>query len=144
MVEKTVGWRATKLWEYVEKSTEEGHPVRRTLGEAMPAIETVLAKGGTASQAFTLHDADHGLRVARRMAELMPRPVGETVNVVEAALLLLAAFLHDIGMTPPGKITSKIHSYLLTGDRSLLTSRERADLQKWLDTKKGGLTPPIE
>jgi len=65
-----------------------------------PDIERVLSSAGTSPLDFTLHDAEHSFRVAEWMAKIVPGDVLEKLSGYELALLLLSAYLHDIGMTP--------------------------------------------
>lgn len=65
----------------------------------MPDIERVL-NAGTSPLDFTLHDAEHSFRVAEWMARIVPDDVLPKLSVYELALLLLSAYLHDIGMAP--------------------------------------------
>ena len=137
-------WETTRLWGVLKKrTTSEVEPIRTTLKQCMPKIETVLSKGGTAPTDFTLHDADHSHRVAERMAEVIPSDVLEKLTCYELALLLLAAYLHDIGMTPQqGKVRNH-YNYLLTGERGALGSDEIAGLQKWIDNENREVAIPL-
>ncbi len=81
-------WQQTALRKELD-SREGSIPVHRTLEASMPAIEAVLN--------FTLHDADHGFRVANRMADLIGKEALQTLSGFEVALLLLSAYLYDIG-----------------------------------------------
>jgi hypothetical protein len=61
------------------------------LSARMKAIPTLMPQ-------YTLHDEVHALRVTELMWLVMPERVRLTVNPVEIALLILAAFAHDQGM----------------------------------------------
>src|SRR5262245_8982975 len=94
-------WQTTRLWSLVrDKAAQEGNPAVHAVQTWMPAIETVLKSAGTVPLDFTLHDADHGFRVAERMVQLCPSRTLDKLGAYECALLLLAAYLHDIGMAP--------------------------------------------
>lgn len=111
----------------------------------MPKIQAVLSAGGTAPLDFTLHDAGHSFRVAKRMGELLSSPddtLGK-LSVYELALLLLAAYLHDIGMVPERSKVVLHRRYLLSGEHSALSSEEFEEYQAWLDSNAGGLEPPL-
>jgi hypothetical protein len=108
----------------------------------MPNIEAVLDKGGTAATDFTLHDAGHSFRVAQKMAEIMPSDVLQKLSTFELALLLLAAYVHDIGMTPEQRRVRDHYDYLLTGANSL-TDAELVIFQKWLDDRNREVTIPL-
>jgi hypothetical protein len=93
------GWKQTNLW--MELRARSGaDQVWLTLENCLPNIETVLRSGGTSAPDFTLHDHDHSYRVAQRMANLLGSAQLADLSNLELALLLLSAYLHDIGMTP--------------------------------------------
>jgi len=48
---------------------------------------------------YTLHDPNHGAKVAENMGKIMPEAVLRNLNSIEITLLLLSAYVHDIGMT---------------------------------------------
>ena len=136
-------WEETKLWAALgiqKGDTAEG--VRTFLKQTMPGIETVLRAGGTSPLDFTLHDSEHSFRVAERMVEIVPADVLENLCDYELALLLLSAYLHDIGMTPERKKVSSHYHYLLTGQDGL-SDAEKAAFQKWLDDEGHAVTLPL-
>src|SRR5688572_26655904 len=47
---------------------------------------------------YTLHDANHALRVVVLMGRIIAPEVRSSLNVVELVLLILAAYGHDVGM----------------------------------------------
>jgi HD superfamily phosphodiesterase len=102
----------------------------------MPNIEGVLKSGGTAPLDFTLHDAEHSFRVAERMADLLDDTGLANLSEFEAALLLLSAYLHDIGMTPNAELANRHWNFIATGERDLLTPEEERSLQQWLDAEE--------
>lgn len=136
-------WTETFLWQSLTDRTSDDDPVRLTLQTCMPNVEKVLAKGGTALPDFTLHDDEHGFRVAQRMVELIPDNVLERMGSYELALLLLSAYLHDIGMTPKRDIVQSHYRYILTAEEGILNSKEIADLEFWLDQDRDGLELPV-
>jgi len=137
-------WETTRLWTCLEgTSTSEAEAVRTTLKQCMPGIEAVLSKGGTAPTDFTLHDADHSFRVAQRMADIVPSDVLTKLSAYEIALLLLAAYVHDIGMTPEQRRVRDHYHYLLTGTENGLTDAELAIFQKWIDDQNREISVPL-
>ncbi|MES2923264.1 MAG: hypothetical protein V4819_17035, partial [Verrucomicrobiota bacterium] len=78
----------------------------------MRDLDSVLQNGGTAPLDFTLHDSGHALRVAHRMAELITPAIRRNLSDYELALLLLAAYGHDIGMTPEREKVQNHHRHL--------------------------------
>jgi hypothetical protein len=140
----TFTWKQTRIWsELANKRTPEADSVRATLETCMPDIEKVLATGGTAPLDFTLHDAGHASRVAERMAEIIPPDVFPELSTYELALLLLSAYLHDIGMTPEHGKVHTVYTFLLTNDPQDLPESEKRLFEKWLDENRPGIAPPI-
>lgn len=92
---------------------------------------------------FTLHDAEHSFRVAQRMTELIPPDVLPKLQAYELSLLLLSAYLHDIGMTPERKKVSGHYEYLLLGKQGDLSSSDIETFQTWLDDEGEGIVPPL-
>lgn len=135
-------WKSTWLWKTIAKRAKEKGNAHAT--EFLPTLElwmrhldTVLAKGGTSPGDFTLHDADHALRVADRMEQLLTDSIRRNLSDYELALLLLAAYGHDIGMTPErGKVIAH-HRHLFDPGGSALTEEEKAAFQRYLDEHDG-------
>ena len=69
--------------------------VKKAVAAAAPLLETVYAN----MPEFTLHDANHSANVAELMGKIIPEDTLNELNAVELTLLLLAAYLHDVGMT---------------------------------------------
>jgi hypothetical protein len=136
-------WDQCGLWKkLIDKEGNHAEECRTVLRSAMPDIQTILNSGGTAPTDFTLHDAEHSFRVAQRMLEV----AGETAEILtefELLLLLLSAYLHDIGMTPKFERVNKHYTYLLTGLTGLLSDAETGELQTWLDDSGYQIVPPI-
>ncbi len=137
-------WQTTALWRAIAKnSSQHGVAVRKTLENWMDSIEVVLAKGGTAPLNFTLHDDGHAFRVAETMVKITPPSTIRKLSVYELALLLLSAYLHDIGMTPAcGQVLSH-YNFLMVGAKGDLTRAELDQFQGWLDEEGHGVTPPL-
>jgi hypothetical protein len=143
-VTTTLTWKQTKIWsDLLKKQTSEADTVRAILESCMPNIERVLAFGGTSPLDFTLHDAGHAFRVAKRMADIIPGDVLPELSTYELALLLLSAYLHDVGMTPEQRKVQTLYTLLLTNDPQDLPEPEKREFTKWLDENRPGTTPPI-
>ena len=137
-------WNETALWTSLDKrGDKESTSIKALLEIWMPKIETVLARGGTSPTDFTLHDEEHSFRVAQRMAEIIPADVLPQLCSYELALLLLSAYLHDIGMTPSQRKVILLYNYILSGDTDDEIIPELDLLQKWLDDDEDGVTPPV-
>jgi hypothetical protein len=137
-------WETTELWRLILHQSPPGDPTPRLLRNEMPEIETVLSKGGTAPLDFTLHDERHAFRVAERMFELLPDDLAEKLGSFELGMLLLSAYLHDIGMTPTRDIVKRHYQYILKKSDGLLSDAEARDVQTWLDEACGGLELPVD
>ena len=138
-------WRDTAIWSELEtRCSLHADGVRATLITVMPGVQSVLHAAGTAPADFTLHDAQHSFRVAERMTDLLrvPNLLGQ-LTVHELALLLLSAYLHDIGMTPERSKILAHRQYLLTGQHKELTDEEFNQFQEWLDDYGEDVEPPV-
>ena len=81
------GTEPERLCAEVKRVVEDAKPILNVSPQAVPQ--------------FTLHDAGHAQRVADRMAEIIPDYTFERLEPLECALLILSAYLHDMGMSPP-------------------------------------------
>jgi hypothetical protein len=113
------------------------------LSDWMPQIERILNSGGSSPTDFALHDEAHSFRVAQRMAELIPTELKPKLSSYEIALLLLSAYLHDIGMTPEQRKVIRHYNHVITGKSDGMTEREEKEFQQWLDDDDRGITPPL-
>ena len=64
------------------------------------------------------------------MNDLIPDDTLEKLSDPELALLLLSAYLHDIGMNPSHKIVLDVRAHLLASHSSGLSEKEADRLQK--------------
>lgn len=131
-------WQATWLWKTLEsrlvkKNKQSPSPIIAALTNWLEKINLVLTSGGTSPGDFTLHDNAHSFRVAERMAELISDEIRKNISDYELALLLLAAYLHDIGMTPERSKIHAHHRHLFDPEHSALMENEKAEFQKFLD-----------
>jgi hypothetical protein len=117
-------------------------PVRATLEVCLPDIQRILHSGIPAKD-FTLHDENHSFRVAERMVEVIPAAVPPRLSGRELGLLLLSAYLHDIGMAPDQGLVDRHYAYLLTNG-SNLSDREHEDFRRWLDDHGRGRNLPLD
>lgn len=143
MASKQKSWKQTKLWKELKKrdssnnaSHEASKEIIGTVRQSLQKAEAVLSKSHTSPLDFTLHDEEHSFRVAERMIELIPASQIKHFSDYEIALLLLAAYMHDIGMTPERHKVTSIHNYLLTKAPKILTEAEAIDIQHWMDGER--------
>jgi len=138
-------WDQTSLWSELQKRTStDAEAVRAVLVINMPQIEQILSAGGTSPLDFTLHDAGHAFRVAERMSQIIPADVLPQLSVYELALLLLSAYLHDIGMTPERRSVQSVYRFLLTGDHDKAWATEQKELEKWLNENHPDIARPLD
>lgn len=142
-------WKETRLYQQIrerasasEKQDSVCLATQQTLDQVMPDIQSVLQQGGTTATDFTLHDAQHGFRVAERMVEIASDLL-KHLSGYELALLLLSAYLHDIGMTPKKRRVMDLYRYLLIKETGNLSQDEIERFQQWLDVHGEDTTPPL-
>lgn len=133
-------WTKTTLWKDLKSRSErrgrDHEPAQEIIGTVQASLkkaERILKSAQGSPGDFTLHDQEHSFRVAERMYELVPKTQWRNMSGYEIALLLMAAYMHDIGMTPERKKVASVHKYLLTKADGLLSPAEAADLRCWLD-----------
>jgi hypothetical protein len=144
MVNMFQTWEQSALWKQILEHTAEADPERLLLHRAMPEIERVLRSGSTSPKDFTLHDEGHSFRVAQRMVEIIPSETLVRLSAAELALVLLSAYLHDIGMTPEWGKVAAIRNYLMEGSTDGLAEDEFDRLRQWLAVREGvDFAPPV-
>ncbi|WP_434751482.1 HD domain-containing protein [Paenibacillus amylolyticus] len=62
-------------------------------------VTPLLARIPENMREYTLHDETHSLKIIRIMGRIIPPETLVQLNDIELTFLILAAFLHDIGMT---------------------------------------------
>ncbi|HET8813972.1 MAG TPA: HD domain-containing protein [Solirubrobacterales bacterium] len=136
-------WQTTDLWKTLERrEDDEAAKAKLTVTNILPEVEEILAKGNSTPDTYTLHDEEHSYRVAELIAGIAGDLL-QRLSSYEVAMLLLAAYLHDIGMTPPAGKVAAHFSYLLSGDSHDLSEEQREELQVFLDDNWDGRVPPL-
>ena len=136
-------WTDTALWQRLRHMGETAEATRHYVKNWLDDVQTLLAKAGTSPINFTLHDDEHSHRVAQRMADLIQDETLQRLSDPELALLLLSAYLHDIGMNPRRELVLQVRSFLISGNAANLPNTEAIWLQKWLDETNPGMQPPV-
>jgi len=77
------------------------------------------------------------------MAQIMPAGLLRKMADEEIALLLLAAYLHDIGMTPEVGHVRKFYAFILAGDSTGLTEGEKSELTNWVSDQHPEINLPL-
>jgi hypothetical protein len=137
-------WTESPLWLELERRNRPYQASVRFLVGSMPHIESVLAAGSSSPKDFTLHDAGHSFRVTDWMAKIIPPLVLGAISDNEVSLLLLTAYLHDIGMTPKWGKVSAHRAYLTAGETINFRGDELDQFQLWLAEREGlAFAPPV-
>ena len=136
-------WRTTQLWKLLLQEGRSTDNTRSYIASWLDDVEILLAKSNTAPMDFTLHDHDHSYRVAERMASLLSANTMELLSDFEIGMLLMSAYLHDVGMNPNRSAVRSIRDFLFTGASEGLENSEAELLQRWLDETYPGVEPPV-
>ena len=109
----------------IDKEEEKDHTlsalVLKIIGNVAPLMERVPEN----MPEYTLHDPEHGAKVAENMGKIIPGEVLQELNVMELTLLLLSAYVHDIGMT-----CSRDEKLEIIGHSEEFTVLFRSDIDK--------------
>lgn len=82
--EKSDGFEASEISSTVNKVIAESYPILQQVTRSFPL--------------YTLHDPEHGFRVAENIFQLIPKKTLSNLNSIEISILIYSAYLHDIGM----------------------------------------------
>jgi hypothetical protein len=84
-----------KLWTVLQTKgeLEQRSAIHKLVEFAAPILDRVIETFPT----YTLHSSAHARNVAERMADLLG-PRLDDLSALEAAMLILSAYFHDIGM----------------------------------------------
>lgn len=82
--EKADGFEASEIASVVNKLITDSYPILQQVSRAFPL--------------YTLHDPEHGFRVAENIFQLVPKKTLKHLNGIELSILLYSAYFHDIGM----------------------------------------------
>ena len=82
--EKADGFEASEISSLVNKIVANTYPILQQVARSFPL--------------YTLHDPEHGFRVAENIFRLIPKRTLSNLNSIELSILLYSSYLHDIGM----------------------------------------------
>lgn len=136
-------WSSAGLWTLLQATKDAGAAsARRYLETWLPQAQVVLAHADSGDR--TLHDSGHSFRVAQLMLELVPSDLRSLLSSYEVGHLLLAAYLHDIGMAPTGPYKRGLLELLCKGTRTGLDNEEVELLLDWFGDASSdlGLSQP--
>lgn len=94
-------WRNVGIYRELEKRSEKvprGKILIGKIEEIIPDAVTLLNRVSDTFPEYTLHDKTHSVNVLKFMDRIIPDETLEQMNELELAILILSAFLHDIGM----------------------------------------------
>ena len=121
-----------RLWTAVlakRGDVAQQHMVRRLVDRVAPLLDRVIETFPT----YTLHNATHARNVAELMADLLGPDIAK-LTALEAAMLILAAYLHDIGMVFDADVLSSLHqepeweSFLQNHPAAFVALKNNADV----------------
>ena len=73
-------------------------------------VELILGRIQVIFEEYTLHDISHSENVIKNMWKFIPAEVKENLNAMEMYLLILSAYLHDVGMAVSNDEKDKIRN----------------------------------
>ncbi|MBL7195623.1 MAG: HD domain-containing protein [Desulfobacterales bacterium] len=76
------------------EANEVSSVVNRIVSDSFPILQQVSRN----FPLYTLHDPDHGYRVAENIYKLLPKNTLSNLNSIEISILIYTAYFHDIGM----------------------------------------------
>jgi hypothetical protein len=82
--EKADGFETAEISSVVNKIITDTYPILQQVSRSFPL--------------YTLHDPEHGFRVAENIFQIVPKKTLQQLNSIEISILLYSSYLHDIGM----------------------------------------------
>ncbi len=100
-----------RLWkEYGEKAHDRQEVI--ALADSVSRIvndtDVLLARIADGFPEYTLHDSTHSVKIVELMDKIIPNKTLGLLNILELSLLILSAYLHDIGMVKSREETRSI------------------------------------
>jgi len=82
-----------------KEEAEKDHQLSSKLLLIVKVVTPLLERISENMQEYTLHDSAHSAKIVEIMGKILPDEVLANLNIIEISLLILSAYLHDIGMT---------------------------------------------
>ncbi len=82
-----------------ENEENEDHQLSSKIIAIINEVSPLLQRIPENMPEFTLHDSSHSAKIVELMGKILPDEVLNNLNTIEISLLILSAYLHDIGMT---------------------------------------------
>ena len=76
--------------------------------QVVKQCDSILPRYSDTFTNFTLHNPFHSLKVVKRMGQIIPSETLNQLNIIEITILVLSAFLHDIGMVQSRKEANEL------------------------------------
>lgn len=89
----------SQLFTLLKKKEVSDHSLSEKVKSIVSHVSPLLARIPEKMTEYTLHDSNHSAQVVELMGKIIPQKTLKHLNTIEISLLILAAFLHDIGMT---------------------------------------------
>jgi molecular chaperone HtpG len=88
-----------KLFKLLLQKEGDDHQLSSRIVDVVKLVSPLLQRIPENMREYTLHDSSHSAKIVEIMGKILPDEVLDSLNVVEFSLLILSAYLHDIGMT---------------------------------------------
>ncbi len=114
----TTAFRKTQIGRRLQQLADADEFTNELLAEVTRIVRKVtpiLDRYASAAPTFTRHDASHALNVLTLMGNIIPEDTLNQLGALDLALLVLSAYLHDVGMSPPEDEIGRLGSLLDTG-----------------------------
>ncbi len=138
-------WKSTEDWRLLsDEDNDETINIRAILQTNLPDITHILSSGRNDTD--RLYAARRRAPPSRRQTDaskIVPDDVLSKLSSYEVALLLLSAYLHDIGMHPAQRKVSTHYEYILTGETASLSAEDLIRFRHFLAEDTPPVQPPL-
>ncbi len=125
-------------------SQDEAENLLVGVREVVKQASSILDDGARHTPQFTLHDAEHSERVLDNMAQIIPRETLDILEPLECAILILSAYLHDIGMSAPEAEVRPLRNLLTDEQASDPASEDEGEFRDHLAERWGVRQLPLQ
>lgn len=99
MIQLNAPITSTKLYQRLLKVERDNYKLSPQVLTIVQHVSLLLTRIPEKMPEYTLHDESHSLKIVDIMGRIIPDETFEILNEVEISLLILSAYMHDIGMT---------------------------------------------
>jgi molecular chaperone HtpG len=100
--------KESMIYKELERRSGEATILRGNVDDIIRDASVMLGRVSDTFAQYTLHDKTHSMSVLRIMDQIIPEETMRYMNELELALLILSAFLHDIGLVVPKRERDEI------------------------------------